>query len=101
MDELHYDASIDNLVLAGDLVNKGPVSLEILDAVPKLNCWAVRGNHDDAALSAWLQFRSGQPLNPKFEWLRSMTDEQAAVLMGLPFTVSVPEYGITVVHAGS
>ncbi|EFJ43472.1 hypothetical protein VOLCADRAFT_96335 [Volvox carteri f. nagariensis] len=100
LDSLRYNAASDNLILAGDLVNKGPVSLAILDAVPKLGCWAVRGNHDDAVLSAWLQFRAGQPLNPKLKWAQDMTDEQAAVLLGLPFTVSVPEYGITVVHAG-
>ncbi|GLC43351.1 hypothetical protein PLESTB_001337000 [Pleodorina starrii] len=100
LEKLRYDSALDNLLLAGDLVNKGPASLAVLDAVPKLGCWAVRGNHDDAVLAAWLQFRSGQALNPKFEWARGMTDEQAAVLLGLPFTVSVPEYGIAVVHAG-
>lgn len=46
--ELQYDKSTDNLILAGDLVNKGPVSLRVLDAVPELGCHAVRGNHDDA-----------------------------------------------------
>ncbi len=101
LDRLRYDDAVDNLILAGDLVNKGPVSLAVLDAIPKLRCWAVRGNHDDAALAAWLQFRSGEPLSSKFEWVREMTDDQAAVLLGLPFTVSVPEYGIAVVHAGT
>ncbi|GIL43929.1 hypothetical protein Vafri_1513 [Volvox africanus] len=100
LDKLQYNIATDNLVLAGDLVNKGPVSRDILDAVPKLGCWAVRGNHDDAVLSAWLQFRAGQQLNPKFEWVRNMTDEEAAILLRLPFTVSIPEYGIVVVHAG-
>ncbi|GFR39837.1 hypothetical protein Agub_g331 [Astrephomene gubernaculifera] len=102
LSSLGYDPAADNLILSGDLVNKGPASLAVLDAVPQLQAMAVRGNHDDAVLEAWLAFRRGgeSALSSKFEWVRHMNESQAAVLAELPFTVSVPEYGIAVVHAG-
>ncbi|KAG2495602.1 hypothetical protein HYH03_006202 [Edaphochlamys debaryana] len=104
LEKLSYDKAVDNLILAGDIVNKGPVSLEILDAVPEeLQALTVRGNHDDAVLAAWRQWRAAGgalPFNPKFSWAQAMTPQQAAVLEQMPFSVSVPQYGVAVVHAG-
>jgi hypothetical protein len=42
----------DHLVLAGDLVNKGPDSPGVVDLAIKLGASAVRGNHDNAVLNA-------------------------------------------------
>ncbi|KXZ44186.1 hypothetical protein GPECTOR_71g547 [Gonium pectorale] len=119
LEQLRYSPAVDNLILAGDLVNKGPASLDVLDAVPTLAAEAVRGNHDDAVLGAWLAARrrrlqagggggqgaeadkkGEQRLHAKFAWAAAMTEQQAAVLAGLPYTISVPQYGIAVVHAG-
>lgn len=57
LERLSFRPSHDNLVLVGDLVNKGPASLRLLEALPGLGAVAVRGNHDDAALAAWLAWR--------------------------------------------
>jgi hypothetical protein len=42
----------DHLILAGDLVNKGPDSPGVVDLAMKLGASAVRGNHDNAVLDA-------------------------------------------------
>ncbi|KAJ5604943.1 hypothetical protein N7510_010097 [Penicillium lagena] len=42
----------DHLILAGDLVNKGPDSPGVVDLAIKLGASAVRGNHDNAVLDA-------------------------------------------------
>eukprot|EP00884_Botryococcus_braunii_P005168 jgi/Botrbrau1/14652/Bobra.0108s0013.1 len=63
-----FDPSHDLLIAAGDLVDKGPYSVEVLEELQEVGALAVRGNHDDAALAAyedWFRqglFKSHQPL---------------------------------------
>ncbi|TDZ38677.1 Bis(5'-nucleosyl)-tetraphosphatase, symmetrical [Colletotrichum spinosum] len=53
LDELHFDTSKgDHLVLAGDMINKGPDSRGVIDTVMRLGASAVRGNHEDRVLLA-------------------------------------------------
>lgn len=48
--QVGYDGTKDNLILAGDLVAKGPQSLEVIDRAKSLNAKCVRGNHDDKVI---------------------------------------------------
>lgn len=47
LSSVHFDTKRDLLVLAGDLVAKGPQSLEVIDRARQLNAKCVRGNHED------------------------------------------------------
>ncbi|KAF9335147.1 hypothetical protein BG006_000748 [Podila minutissima] len=48
--QIAYDSSNDQLILAGDLVAKGPESLRVIDKALSLNALCVRGNHDDKVI---------------------------------------------------
>lgn len=48
--KIAYDSSHDQLILAGDLVAKGPESLRVIDKALSLNALCVRGNHDDKVI---------------------------------------------------
>ncbi|KAF9412651.1 hypothetical protein BGZ94_000972 [Podila epigama] len=50
LNQIGYDASKDQLILAGDLVAKGPESLKVIDKARALDAKCVRGNHDDKVL---------------------------------------------------
>ncbi|WYZ39442.1 hypothetical protein EsH8_III_001356 [Colletotrichum jinshuiense] len=51
--ELHFDTKHgDHLVLAGDMINKGPDSRGVVDLAMRLGASAVRGNHEDRVLLA-------------------------------------------------
>lgn len=99
-----YDGAVDQLVLVGDLVNKGPKSPEVVRFVRESGALCVRGNHDDAALSAFYQWRaSGGDLTaiaPKYAYVVQLSPDDVAFLEQLPFTLSIPAHNAIVVHAG-
>ncbi|OHF03228.1 calcineurin-like phosphoesterase [Colletotrichum orchidophilum] len=77
LEELHFDtARGDHLVLAGDMINKGPDSRGVLDLAMRLGASAVRGNHEDRVLLAHQNMKTtyvadedahGGPVNKKEE----------------------------------
>jgi predicted phosphodiesterase len=56
----NFDASNDTLIIVGDLVNKGPKSVEVVRYARENNALCVRGNHDDTALSHALGTNTGE-----------------------------------------
>lgn len=96
-----YEADSDILLSVGDLVNKGPSSLSVLDRVQRFGVVAVRGNHEEIALAAWREVRRGMP-PPKmrYAWVKDLDDGLVSTLNALPFTLRLPSYNVTVVHAG-
>ena len=102
------------IVLVGDLCNKGPQSAKVINYVRKQpNMVAVRGNHDDRALSAALEGRSDVVNNcnfeTKYDWVHELSDEDVAWMSNLPYTITIPrtmlvdghtEQDIIIVHAG-
>ena len=56
LDQISFDNTTDHLILAGDLVTKGPNSRGLVQFARDIGAIAVRGNHDDHVLEAakWL-----------------------------------------------
>lgn len=84
----------DAIILVGDLVNKGPLSAEVIKYVRKQRGWyTVRGNHDDSALLAALgdENRLGQA---KYQWLhnKTLSDDDILWISELPYTITVPSF---------
>ncbi|CAG8775662.1 16787_t:CDS:2, partial [Acaulospora morrowiae] len=121
---IKYDPSKDHLVFLGDLVAKGPDSLEVIKFVKKINekgkVSCVRGNHDDKLLR-WKFFMevldakevqlddyvSNYEL-PKYLSLenehmmlaRNMDEELYEFLSLCPIVIEIPEQNLYAVHAG-
>jgi hypothetical protein len=73
----------------------------VLQLMMEVGGFCARGNNDDASLAAWAAWQRGEPpADEKFEFVKGLAPEEAAFLAGLPFSVSLPQYGVTVVHAG-
>ncbi len=53
LDKLHFDKEKDHLVCAGDMINKGPDSVGVVELLMSIGASAVRGNHEDRILLAW------------------------------------------------
>ncbi|KAK9833235.1 hypothetical protein WJX74_011121 [Apatococcus lobatus] len=97
--QCNFQQGCDVLIFNGDMVNKGPKSVEVLDCIRALGALAVRGNQDDKALKDWLQWKAGSPLKVG-SWLEALDEDNARWLGQLPFSISIPSHNVVVVHAG-
>lgn len=95
------------IVLVGDLCNKGPDSVQVIQHVRTHNNWlAVRGNHDNAALKAALGDRKRRG-KARYTWVQDLTDDDVTWMAELPYTITIPketvaglQHDVLVVHAG-
>ena len=87
------------LIFVGDLINRGPRSLDMLKWLKKNGAEAVRGNHEDGFLRA---VRKNLPLSPALEQLKK--DMGGGLEGWLQWISSWPFYiegeGFLAVHAG-
>jgi hypothetical protein len=84
-----------SVIFAGDLVNKGPYSAEVVAYARNLEgAHCVRGNHDDYVIKRGESGFTAQP------WEAKLTPEDHDYLRQLPFTIRLPWLNAMVVHAG-
>lgn len=110
-----YDELMDLLAVAkarekdtlklfvGDLVNKGPRSLDVLDFLIQnsSSCQAVRGNHDEVVLREYYSSRSqSYALAPDNGWIKQLSLRHIRYLEDLPYTLLLPSLNTVIVHAG-
>ena len=94
------------MVLVGDLVNKGPSSLECVQFARQSGFYCVRGNHDDSCLFAWERRESERQdggtasADPKYAYTDGFDAADVAFLRSLPHTLRLPSARALVVHAG-
>ena len=107
--EANDNQPFEYVILVGDLVNKGPHSVGVVQFVQEQDRWlAVRGNHDNAALiGALSEERRGA--DSRYAWVADLTDQDVAWLVDLPYTIRIPssywkhqelDHDVLVVHAG-
>lgn len=105
LDRIQFDPKKDRLWLAGDLVNRGPMSLEVLRYVKVLGSphQIVLGNHDLYLLTRWLEQRyKGANEQDTLTALLSANDadELCDWLRHQPILVEDKALGFMMVHAG-
>ncbi|CAD5118929.1 DgyrCDS7604 [Dimorphilus gyrociliatus] len=80
------------LFMAGDTVNRGPRSCEVLDFIERNErVFAVRGNHEDNVLESGSE--------DKYPWLKDCPQAKD-IIEKFPYTYRVNQYNAVVVHAG-
>ncbi|KAG0286128.1 hypothetical protein BGZ96_009751 [Linnemannia gamsii] len=112
--QVKFDPSKDDIILAGDLVAKGPQSLEVIDRARQIQARCVRGNHDDKVIR-WKGFLDSKNKDVPSDLVegsehhkvaQKMTKEQYQYLLSCPLILTVPKelsvkkIPIHVVHAG-
>jgi bis(5'-nucleosyl)-tetraphosphatase (symmetrical) len=104
MERLRFDPVQDRLWLTGDLVNRGPASLEVLRAVRSLGASAtvVLGNHDLHLLAlAWAP-KTARHREPELQQVLDAPDaaELLVWLAARPLLHHDPELRWAMIHAG-
>lgn len=94
---VRFVSGVDNLVLCGDAVTKGPDSRGVVDRAMALGALCSRGNHDDGAVAAAKGATTDQQ-SP--DYVPDLGEKQLQWLAALPFTIRFPHYGVVVAHAG-
>ncbi|KAK6190096.1 hypothetical protein SNE40_002031 [Patella caerulea] len=89
-------------IFVGDMVNKGPKNVEVLDFISTLKSYAVRGNHDEVVLRELAELKKdpSYELREKNKWMTSLRPEHVNYLNNLPYTISLPSLNSLIVHAG-
>lgn len=99
----NFDSQQDELWITGDLVARGPKSLQTLRFVKSLGSAAkiILGNHDLHLLATWQGFHQANP-NDKLEALLSAPDcdELLQWLRLQPLMLRHPTFNFVMVHAG-
>ncbi len=89
----------DRLGFLGDLVDKGPRSVEVIRSVEKVladfpGSFCAAGNHEETAIRKHRQDKEGEP------WTKEASESDWRFLESLPLLVRVPEYRVVAVHGG-
>ncbi|KAK9766715.1 hypothetical protein K7432_004021 [Basidiobolus ranarum] len=113
LEKLNYNSSHDHLVLTGDIIGKGPQSIEVLKKAKEVKAGCVRGNHDNLLIE-WRQFLQQlsssadknpfptdlKPKSPYYPLARKLDSELYEYLTSCPIILSVPRYSLYILHAG-
>ncbi|MGV3739845.1 MAG: symmetrical bis(5'-nucleosyl)-tetraphosphatase [Gammaproteobacteria bacterium] len=104
LDKIQYNEREDRLWFVGDLVNRGPKSLEVLRFIKNLPIPAriCLGNHDLHLLSLVYTDRRLQPYDPSLQQILDADDceELCAWLTQQPLLHFDPDLNVVMVHAG-
>ncbi len=96
----------DVIIFCGDIINKGPKSVETLRFIRSLpKCYSVRGNHEDSKLCDLRRLNFAPDIEkpnkkPTPQWIKELTDDEVEFLTELPYTISIPSLNSVIVHAG-
>ena len=72
-----WERGRDRVVLLGDLVNKGPKSVEVVRLARRENFLAVRGNHDEAAVACVMATgRYADGYKAEWEWVQGLDADE-------------------------
>lgn len=93
--KVHFNATHDTLVHAGDVINKGPHSRKVLQELIGVKALGVRGNQDQKVVEwrAWVNWVVGQKGGK--EWLHKMEKRVEATVSKLQICLSAQAQAVS------
>lgn len=87
------------VIFVGDLTNKGPHSLKVIQYIMENGWYSVRGNHDEISMHEHALAQEKTP-SLKFQWVTQLQKKELDWLSELPYALRIPTRQIIVVHSG-
>lgn len=107
--KIAWKSGVDRLILAGDLVDRGPKSAEVVTWARENKVEIVRGNHDDRYVQFDRKLKQVKP-SKQPKWLKNypdrmeiykkLSEEDLKFLKNAPTEIRLKEINTLVVHAG-
>jgi bis(5'-nucleosyl)-tetraphosphatase (symmetrical) len=96
--KLNYDASHDRVILLGDLVDRGPNSLAVVQKAVKMNLECVMGNHEHKFVKWFRSQGSRVDVYDRKDFYQRFSDEELNYIMNMPTYIELED--VVAVHAG-
>lgn len=96
---LKYNKKSDRLILLGDLIDRGPNSLAVVQKARKMDLECVMGNHEHKFLKWWKSSGTRVDVYDRNDYYSKFTDEDVNYIFQMPTYIKL-EDNIVVVHAG-
>jgi bis(5'-nucleosyl)-tetraphosphatase (symmetrical) len=87
------------IILLGDILDRGPNSLECIKLARELKLKSVMGNHERKFLN-WIENTGGKRSPPKYPHYDQFSKEDIEYMRAMPAYIKIPEHNTVVVHAG-
>lgn len=100
LESCNYQDAQTQVLIVGDLINKGPKSAEVVRFAKNNNFLCIRGNHDDFILAAIFNLIPNLKQTDAIEFIKQLTSEEVDWLKELPYTIRIPKWNAVFVHAG-
>jgi bis(5'-nucleosyl)-tetraphosphatase (symmetrical) len=96
--KLQYDPKRDRLILLGDLVDRGPDSLAVVQRAIDLNLESLMGNHEHKFVKWYRSQGSRVDVYDRKDYYANLTDQQIQYIMNMPTYIELDD--VIAVHAG-
>jgi diadenosine tetraphosphatase ApaH/serine/threonine PP2A family protein phosphatase len=95
---IQYNKNSDRLILLGDLIDRGPDSLAVVQKARKMGLECVMGNHEYKFLKWWKSTGSQADVYDRKDFYTQFTDEDVNYIFRMPTYIKLE--GAVIVHAG-
>lgn len=95
LDKLSYNSQTDRVILLGDLIDRGPLSVEMVQKARSMNLECLMGNHEYRFLR-W--YHSNKQVFDSIEFYQHFTDEDVNYIANMPTYIKIDNF--IAVHAG-
>ena len=101
LEKVDFRSDKDDLIIAGDLINRGPENLQTLELLQDLNARCVLGNHDLHFLAVATGTRMPSRSDTFQDLLESPSlDRFVSWMLKQPLLIYLEPFDTTIVHAG-
>src|SRR5208282_120539 len=96
--KVSYNPQEDRLILLGDLIDRGPESLAVLEKARKMDVECVMGNHEHKFVKWYRSQGSRVDVYDRRDYYSKMSDEDVQYIVNMPTYIELED--VIIVHAG-